>query len=105
MWIIRTFLILLLIGLILGFIAFNLKEQVNIEFFGMQYPQVSIVYVIFSCFVIGMLVTFVLVIFVVLKAKTELRDERKENKRLLEEIGALRNMPLEEFEERTDSGA
>ena len=103
MWVMRTFLTIVLIGLILGFVVFNLQQQVSINLFGKQYPQVSIVYVIFFSFVIGMLVTFVLVIFVVLKAKAELRNERKENKRLLEEIGALRNMPLEEFEEKTDS--
>ncbi len=104
MWIIRTFLIIARIGLIVGFVLFNSYQQVKVNFFGTQYPEVSLISVIFFSFIVGMLTTFILVVVFVMKSQGELRRQKKENKKLLEEITALRNMPLEDLEEKEDSG-
>lgn len=103
MWIIRTLLIIILIGIIVGFVIYNSHQQVSIELFGKQYIEIRMISVIFFSFVIGMLVTFVLLIFVMIKMQGRLRHQKRENRKLLEEITALRNMPLEDMDERTDS--
>ncbi|MCJ7508644.1 MAG: LapA family protein [candidate division Zixibacteria bacterium] len=103
MWIIKYLLIIILIGLLVGFVVYNSSQQVTIDFFGKQYLEVRMISVIFFSFLIGMLVTFVLVVFFVMRTQAELRNQRRDNKKLLEEITALRNMPLEDTDEKTDS--
>jgi hypothetical protein len=48
-----------------------------------------------------MLISFALGIGYYFKMYAELRDQRRENRKLLEEITALRNLPLEEEEEKS----
>ena len=50
-----------------------------------------------------MLVAFVLVVLFVMRTQAELKNQKRDNKKLLEEITALRNMPLEDTDEKTDS--
>jgi len=102
-WLIKTLLIIILIGLIVGFVIYNSHQQITIDFFGKQYLEVRMISVIFLSFIIGMLVTFILVILFVMRLQGQLRNQKRENKKLLEEITALRNMPLEDIDEKTDS--
>jgi uncharacterized integral membrane protein len=98
MWILRSLVIIVLIILIVGFAIYNSSETVSVNLYGRQYYDVSMIIVAFWALVVGMLISFALGISYYFKMYAELRDQRRENKRLVEEITALRNLPLEEEE-------
>ncbi len=99
MWAFRVFLILLIIAVVVGFSMLNAHQAVSIDLLRAKYENVPLVYVTYWAFLAGMLVTFVLGLSYVLKTLAELREQRKETKRLTVEITALRNRSIEEIEE------
>ena len=99
MWAFRIFLILLIIALIVGFSMLNAQQTVSVNLLRARYENVPLVYVAYWAFLAGMLVTFVLGLSYVLKVYTDLREQRKETKRLSTEITALRNRSIEEIDE------
>jgi len=101
MWALRFFLIIVIIILVIGFSIYNSAETVEVNLFGiMMYVDVPMIYIAFWSFVVGLLVSFLLGITHYLKVQSELREQRKENKNLMEEITTLRNIPLEDMEEK-----
>jgi uncharacterized integral membrane protein len=104
MWILRTLVIIVLITLIVGFAIYNSDERISVNLYGKEYYDVPMVFVAFWTLVVGMLISFALGISYYFKMYSELRRQRGENKKLIEEITALRNLPLEE-EEGESSGS
>jgi len=100
MWILRTLVIIVLIILIVGFAIYNSEERISVNLYGKQYFDVPMIFVAFWALVVGMLISFALGIGYYFKMYSELRNQRRENHKLLEEITALRNLPLEEDEEK-----
>ena len=100
MWALRVLIIMFLIILIIGFSIYNSGEKVNINLFGQKYTEVPMIVVSYWVFVIGMIVSFILGITYYLKIHGELSQQKKENRRLMEELKALRNMALEDVEEK-----
>jgi uncharacterized integral membrane protein len=103
MWALKILLILVIIMLLIGFSIYNSGENVSVNLFGWQYTQVPMIIIAYWSLVIGMFISFILGISYYLAIQGELREQRRENKRLMEEITALRNLPLEE-EEKTEQG-
>jgi len=99
MWAFRVFLILLIIAVVVGFSMITAHQAVSVDLLRAKYENVPLVYVTYWAFLAGMLVTFVLGLSYVLKTLAELREQRKETKRLTVEITALRNRSIEEIEE------
>ena len=104
MWVLRTFLIIILIVLVVGFSIYNSDERISVNLYGQEYIDVPMIFVAFWALVIGMLISFVLGVSYYFKMHAELRSLRKENKKLTDEVTALRNLPLEETEEREGLG-
>jgi uncharacterized integral membrane protein len=102
MWIIRTLFIVVVLILLLGFAVQNAYQRVSINILNKQYANVPMILVLFVAFVLGILVWFVFTIFQYLRMQGDLYQERKRNRRLTEEIKALRNRPLQEIEESVD---
>jgi uncharacterized integral membrane protein len=103
MWILRTLVIIVLITLIVGFAIYNSDERISVNLYGKPYFDVPMIFVAFWALVVGMLISFALGISYYFKMYSELRNQRRENQKLIEEITALRNLPLEEDEgEKTD---
>lgn len=100
MWILRTLVIIVLIILIVGFAIYNSDERISVNLYGKQCPDIPMIFVAFWALVVGMLISFALGIGYYFKMYSELRNQRKENRKLLEEVTALRNLPLEEEEEK-----
>ena len=100
MWALRTVLIIICIVLLVGFSIYNSDERISVNLYGQEYIDVPMIFVAFWALVIGMLISFVLGVSYYLKMHSELRSIKKENKKLMEEVTALRNLPLEETEER-----
>lgn len=99
MWVLRMFLVLLIIALIVGFSMSNAQQTVAVDLLHAKYVGVPLVYVTYWAFLAGMLVTFVLGLTYVFRLHGDLRQERKEKQRLLAEITALRNRSIEEIDE------
>ncbi|KPL03513.1 MAG: hypothetical protein AMJ73_06645 [candidate division Zixibacteria bacterium SM1_73] len=104
MWILRTFVIIVLIVLVVGFSIYNSEEKLSVNLYGQEYIDVPMIFVAFWALVTGMLISFVLGVSYYFRMHSELRSLRKENKKLMEEVTALRNLPLEEAEEKEDLG-
>jgi uncharacterized integral membrane protein len=102
MWIIRTLFIVVVLILLLGFAVQNAYQRVSINILNKQYANVPMILVLFVAFVVGILVWFIFTIFQYFRMQGDLYQERKRNKRLTEEIKALRNRPLQEIEESVD---
>ncbi len=100
MWILRTLVIIVLITLIVGFAIYNSDERISVNLYGKEYFDVPMIFVAFWALVVGMLISFALGIGYYFKMYSELHNQRRENQKLLEEITALRNLPLEEEEEK-----
>ena len=96
MWALKILVILVVMMLLIGFSIYNSGEYVSVNLFGWQYAEVPMIIIAYWALVIGMVISFILGLSYYLVIQGELREQRKENKRLMEEVTALRNLPLEE---------
>ena len=99
MWALRIFILIILIVLMLGFAVYNAGEKITVNLYARVYEEVPMIVMSFWALVLGMFISFILGIGYYLKLSSELNEQKSENKRLTEEIKALRNLPLEEFKE------
>ena len=99
MWFVRMFLLLVVFVVILGFALLNQGKTVDIVFF---FPEeshtynVHVIFALFGAFVAGMLVWFFVSLGHDIKVRRDATRLRKENKKMLEELNALRNIHLDE---------
>ena len=103
MWAVRAFLVIVLIVAIVGFSVLNSEERVTVALYNATYYNIPLIIVSYWTFVAGMLVTFVLGMSYFWKLSLDLRDARRDNKRLLTELTALRNRPLEAMDKLDDA--
>ncbi len=103
MWILRTLVVIILITLIVGFAIYNSDERISVNLYGKEYFDIPMIFVAFWALVVGMIVSFALGVSYYFKMYSELRNQKRENRKLLEEITALRNLPMEEEEEKQAS--
>ena len=97
MWILRWFFIVLIMLLILAFAVHNMdKEQATYVKLGPKIFHGPLIYFLFSAFVVGTLVWFLVSIFHVLQLHSRIHSIERENRKLMDELTALRNLPLEE---------
>jgi uncharacterized integral membrane protein len=98
MWILRNLVIIVLVTLIVGFAIYNSNERIEVNLYGSEYYDVPMIFVAFWAMVVGMIISFAIGVSYYFRSYSELRNQKEENKKLLEEITALRNLPLEEEE-------
>ncbi len=99
MWFVRMFFLLVVFVMVLGFALLNNEKYVEIAFFFPKESntyEVHLIFALFGAFVVGMLVWFFLSIGHDIKVRRDASRLKKENKKLLEELNALRNLPLDE---------
>ena len=99
MWILRNLVVIVLISLIIGFVIYNSNERVAVNLYGREYFDVPLIFVAFWAMVVGMVISFALGVSYYFRTYSEWRNQKEENRRLLEEITALRNLPFEEEKE------
>ncbi len=104
MWVFRSFLILVIIGIILGFALSNsgLEQKVDIDLIWTQRYDVPILTVVLWSFILGALVSWLLFVSVYLKQSTQLNKANREIKGYRDEVTALRNRPIEETKNLLD---
>ena len=99
MWAMRVLLLLVIIILIVGFSIYNSAQRVAVNLIATSYENVPMIVVTYWAFVLGMLVSFLLGIAYYLRITNQMREQGKENKRMLVELTALRNRPIDTPEE------
>lgn len=104
MWVFRSFLILVIIAIIIGFAQFNsgLEQKVDLDLVWTQRTDVPLVTVVFWSFILGALVSWVLFVSIYLKQSTQLNKANREIKGYKDEVTALRNRPIEESKNLLD---
>jgi uncharacterized integral membrane protein len=96
MWIIKSALGVIVFLLLLGFSIQNLSETTNIYLADRVYGSVPVIVVMFAAFAVGVIFWFIVSLFQHFKYTNRISELKRKNKQLLEEIKALRNLPLEE---------
>lgn len=98
MWILRWLFIAVIMILVLAFALQNLEQHTVVSFWNWQSAELPLILFLFEAFVVGLLVWFLVAVFHELQLRSEIRQVRKQNKKLQAELTALRNLPLEEEE-------
>jgi len=98
MWILRWFFIAVIMILVLAFALQNLEQRTVVRFWSWESAELPLIFFLFEAFVVGLLVWFLVAIFHQLQLRSEIRQMRKENKKINAELTALRNLPLQEEE-------
>ena len=99
MWAMRVLMLLVIIVLIVGFSIYNSAQRVAVHLVVASYENVPLIVATYWAFVLGMVVSFLLGITYYLRITNQIREREKENKRMLAELTALRNRPIDTPEE------
>jgi uncharacterized integral membrane protein len=105
MWILRNLLWLLIMIAVVGFAILNVNGRVTeIRLPGAVYADLPLTAVLFSTFVLGMFLSFVITLIHYFKGRAALHRLTRENQSLKEELRALRNLPIEDLTLGGDAG-
>lgn len=102
MWILRWFLMVVVLLLLIYFGAENSTQTVYVKFVKWQSPELQLWMVMYLSFAAGMLVWLFGSIFKILQLKNDIRKLNKESGTLRKELDNLRNISIEEEEPRID---
>ncbi len=100
MWIIKYAFAAIVLLAVMYFSFQNAQATTSIHLWNYFYEEVHLVMVIFASFAVGVVFWFLVSMYQYFKVSSKVSDLRKKNKQLLEEIKALRNLPLEEVAPR-----
>jgi uncharacterized integral membrane protein len=100
MWIIRYAIAAVLIIALLGFTIQNSYQRVVINIGAKTYDNVPLIFVIFIAFCVGIIFWFVISVVQYLRLSSQLVEQKKKLRNLGEELTTLRNLPLEEPDEK-----
>lgn len=96
MWVIRWVLITALVLALVGFMGQNQDEMVDIKFFMWETPRMALAYALFLAFGVGVIVHMLIAVFRQLQLRSEIGRQKRQIRKLQEEIDQLRNLPIEE---------
>jgi len=102
MWVIRYAIAAILIIGLLGFSIQNTSQKVQITIFNMNFYDVPLIFVIYVAFCIGLVFWFTISVIQYFRMASRLSDQKKKNRTLTQELTTLRNLPLEEPDEKTE---
>ena len=96
MWIIKYALSAAVLLAFMYFSFTNATEITTVKLFNYQFESIRVILVIYAAFAFGVIFWFLVSIFQYFKIAGQLSDFKRKNRQLLEEIKALRNLPIEE---------
>ncbi|MCX7835866.1 MAG: LapA family protein [bacterium] len=100
MVVLKWFILLFIVGIVLGFALQNQDQLVTVKIGWYQSPQIPLFLAIFIAFGTGIFLYFLLSLTHQLKIRGELSRARREYERLQDELNTLRNLNLDkELEE------
>ena len=101
MWFVKAFFGIVILAALLFFASLNLGQKVDIYLTQPDQPtfvQVPMTWALLVAFAGGVLVWFVVSVFQVLSAKSEVTSLRRKNRRLTRELTDLRNMTVQDLD-------
>lgn len=101
MWVFRLVLLLLVVVALGYVLAANMDQTVDLEFFGYEYLDTPLIYVVAACFVLGFLVALVVMGMREWRHRREIGRLKRQNRTLDRELGDLRTLPLQELSGET----
>jgi uncharacterized integral membrane protein len=101
MWIIRYAIAAILIIGLLGFTIQNSYQKVVINVAAKTYAEVPLIFVIYIAFCVGIVFWFVISVVQYLRLSGQLAEQKRKIRTLSEELTTLRNLPLDEPDEKT----
>ena len=96
MWIIRWVLITIVILILVGFLGLNQDEFVDVDFLFWESPPIALAYALFFAFAAGMVVHLLISIFSQFQLRAEIGRQKREVRKLHDELQKLRNLSLDE---------
>jgi uncharacterized integral membrane protein len=101
MWFVKAILAVLLLAALLYFALLNSGQSVDIHFTSRTLPtlsQIELPVALLGSVVVGMLLGFLMSLFQVIAAKSEVAGLRRRNRELTRELTDLRNMPVKDLD-------
>jgi len=97
MSLLKTFLAIIIMGVVLWFLALNLGQNVQeLHLFAVTFYNVPVAFVLLFSFLIGIIIGFLIPVMQVISAKNEVRRYERKNQALQKELNELRNVSIEE---------
>jgi len=96
MWMIKYALAAAVLLVFMYFSFQNATETTTVRVLHYQFESIRVILVIYAAFAFGVIFWFFASVFQYFKISGQLSDYKRKNRQLLEEIKALRNLPLEE---------
>jgi uncharacterized integral membrane protein len=94
--------LLILVVIALGYIlAANMDQTVDLEFFGYNYLDTPLVYVVAACFALGFLVALVIMGMREWRHRREIGSLKRHSRKLNKELADMRALPLQELSGET----
>ena len=103
MKLVKTFLGIIEILLLVYFLTMNTAE-VPIKLIFVQFNSASVNMIILGSLALGLIFGYILAVFSILAAKSEIRGLQNKNSRLTEELNDLRNVAIDEGIYDTEDG-
>ncbi|MBN2012923.1 LapA family protein [candidate division KSB1 bacterium] len=98
MWILRSFVMVVMLLFLIYFGAENSTQTVYVKFIKWRSPEMQLWMVMYISFAVGVLVWFFTSVFKVWQLKNDIRKLNKESVVLKRELDNLRNISIEEDE-------
>ena len=95
MKLVKIFITLVAVIVVLLFLMQN-TDVVNVDLIFGQYADVKVAFVMIGALSVGLLIGFGVAVANILSGKAELRSLRTKNRRLSDELNALRNVAIDE---------
>jgi len=88
--------LIIVIGLVGGFMWLNRQPTVVVDVFGYHLYDIPLSMVAFYAFMVGMVFVIIFALVDEIVLRSTIHRLRRENRHLRKELNSLRNMPLEE---------
>ena len=101
MWFLKAFLAVVILAALLFVALFNSGQRVDLYLTSAQVPTftgVQLPVALLGAFLLGLFVWFVVSLFQVLGAKSEVAALKRKNRQLTRELTDLRNMPVKDLD-------
>ena len=103
MKLVKTFLGIIAILLLVYFLTLN-DAKVYVDLIFVQFTNASVNMIILGSLALGLIFGYILAVFSILAAKSEIRSLQNKNGRLTEELNDLRNVAIDEGIYDTEDG-
>ena len=101
MLVIRLVLLLVLIVALVVILVPNVNQTVDLKFFGREYLDTSLLYVVAGCYGLGFLTSLLVMVMREWRHRREISRLKRRQRNLDRELADLRSLPLQELSSET----